>query len=124
MHDKKGKKIEGLNPVFSFYGESFDSSNSASGLIKNNKFVADVAGLYTVNASFGNITSSTKIKVTDRDVKKNIVQLGIGSVFDKPSSDAWFFEGVDGKDYGVSGTFFDGLAYFWDISDPKNIKKN
>ena len=123
MHDKKGKKIEGLTPVFSFHGESFDGSNSASGLIKNNKFVADVAGLYTVNASFGNITSSTKIKVTDRDVKKNIVQLGIGSVFDKPTSDAWFFEGVDGKDYGVSGTFFDGLAYFWDISDPKNIKK-
>ena len=74
MYDKKGKKIEGLAPVFSFHGESFDGSNSASGLIKNNKFVADVAGLYTVNASFGNITSSTKIKVTDRDVKKNIAR--------------------------------------------------
>ena len=30
---------------------------------------------------------------------------------------------VDGKDYGVSGTFFDGKAYFWDVTDPTNITK-
>ena len=123
IKDKKGNEISGLNPVFSFSGVSFDSSNSASGLIKDNKFVADIAGLYTLNATFGNITSSTKIKVVERDIKRDIVQLGTGNVFDKHTSDAWFFEGVDGKDYGVSGTFFDGLAYFWDVSDPKNIRK-
>jgi len=123
MHGKKGKEINSLNPTYSFHGVSFDGSSSASGLIKENKFVADVSGLYTVNANFGNITSSTKIKVTDRDIKRDIVQLGTGDVFDKHTSDAWFFEGVDGKDYGVSGTFFDGLAYFWDVSDPTNIRK-
>ena len=123
MLDKKGREINNLNPTYSFYGVSFDGSNSASGLIKGNKFVADVSGLYTVNSNFGNITSSTKIKVTDRDIKRDIVQLGTGDVFDKHTSDAWFFEGVDGKDYGVSGTFFDGLAYFWDVSDPTNITK-
>ena len=123
MLDKKGKELKSLNPSFSFSGVSFDSSSSASGLVIENKFVADVAGLYTVSAHFGNISSSVKIKVTERDVKKDIVQLGTGDVFDKHTSDAWFFEGVDGKDYGVSGTFFDGLAYFWDVSDPTNIKK-
>ena len=123
MLDKKGREIKNLNPTYSFHGVSFDGSSSASGLIKENKFVADVSGLYTVNSHFGNITSSTKIKVTDRDIKRDIVQLGTGDVFDKHTSDAWFFEGVDGKDYGVSGTFFDGLAYFWDVSDPTNIKK-
>ena len=123
MLDKRGKEINNLNPTYSFHGVSFDGSSSASGLIKKNKFVADVPGLYTVNANFGNITSSTKIKVTDRDIKRDIVQLGTGDVFDKHTSDAWFFEGVDGKDYGVSGTFFNGQAYFWDVSDPTNITK-
>ena len=123
MFGKKGKEINNLNPTYSFHGVSFDGSSSASGLIKENKFVADVSGLYTVNVHFGNITSSTKIKVTDRDIKRDIVQLGTGDVFDKHTSDAWFFEGVDGKDYGVSGTFFDGQAYFWDVSDPTNITK-
>ena len=121
--DRKGKEIKGLNPTFSFHGKSFDSSNSASGLVMDNKFVADIAGLYTVNASFGNVSASSKIKVLDRGVKRDIVQLGTGDVFDKHTSDAWFFEGVDGKDYGVSGTFFDGLAYFWDVTDPSNITK-
>ena len=123
MLDKKGKEINNLNPTYSFHGVSFDGSSSASGLIKWNKFVADISGLYTVNANFGNITSSTKIKVTDRDIKRDVVQLGTGDVFDKHTSDAWFFEGVDGKDYGVSGTFFDGKAYFWDVTDPTNITK-
>ena len=123
MVGKKGKEINNLKPTYSFHGVSFDGSSSASGLIKENKFVADVSGLYTVNANFGNITSSTKIKVTDRDIKRDIVQLGTGDVFDKHTSDAWFFEGVDGKDYGVSGTFFDGQAYFWDVTDPTNITK-
>ena len=121
--DRKGKEIKGVNPTFSFHGKSFDSSNSASGLVMDNKFVADIAGLYTVNASFGNVSASSRIKVLDRGVKRDIVQLGTGDVFDKHTSDAWFFEGVDGKDYGVSGTFFDGLAYFWDVSDPTNITK-
>ena len=123
MVGKKGKEINNLKPTYSFHGVSFDGSSSASGLVKENKFVADVSGLYTVNAHFGNVTSSTKIKVTDRDIKRDIVQLGTGDVFDKHTSDAWFFEGVDGKDYGVSGTFFDGKAYFWDVSDPTNITK-
>ncbi len=123
MVGKKGKEINNLKPKYSFHGVSFDGSSSASGLIKENKFVADVSGLYTVNAHFGNVTSSTKIKVTDRDIKRDIVQLGTGDVFDKHTSDAWFFEGVDGKDYGVSGTFFDGKAYFWDVTDPTNITK-
>jgi len=123
MLGKKGKEINNLNPTYSYHGVSFDGSSSASGLVKENKFVADVSGLYTVNAHFGNVTSSTKIKVTDRDIKRDIVQLGTGDVFDKHTSDAWFFEGVDGKDYGVSGTFFDGKAYFWDVTDPTNITK-
>ena len=35
-----------------------------------------------------------------------------------------FFEGVDGRDYGISGTWgYNGVAYFWDVTNPKNFKK-
>ena len=44
--------------------------------------------------------------------KKDIVKLGSGNVFNTQTSDAWFFEGVDGRDYGISGTWgYNGIAY-------------
>ncbi|MEL7005653.1 MAG: hypothetical protein AAFN93_23425, partial [Bacteroidota bacterium] len=39
-------------------------------------------------------------------------------------SDFWIWEGVDGRDYGVTGTWgADGTAYFWDVTNPANITK-
>ena len=100
-------------------------STTASGLISDKgKFVADLAGEYVINASFGSTSSSIQVRAIDRDIKKEIVKLGLGEVFDRRTSDAWFFEGTDGKDYGVSGTWgSDGTAYFWDVTDPTDIKK-
>ena len=41
-----------------------------------------------------------------------------------PKSDFWVFEGVDGRDYAVTGTWgADGTSYFWDVTDPSNIIK-
>ena len=43
---------------------------------------------------------------------------------DKHTSDFWVFEGQDGNDYAVSGTWgADGTTYFWDVTDPGNLKK-
>ena len=43
---------------------------------------------------------------------------------DKHTSDFWVFEGQDGNDYAVSGTWgADGTTYFWDVTDPANLKK-
>ena len=34
------------------------------------------------------------------------------------------FEGVDNRDYAVSGTWgADGTTYFWDVTDPGQIRK-
>ena len=125
LKDKKGNILNGINPKFSFSGVSTNKSTTASGLISDQgKFVADIAGDYVINASFGNISSSIQVKAIDRDIRKEIVKLGLGEVFDRRTSDAWFFEGSDGKDYGVSGTWgSDGTAYFWDVTDPTDIKK-
>ena len=125
LTDNKGKSINGIQPKFSFSGIAKNTSNTASGLISNiGKFVADVPGQYTINASFGYLNSSVKVEVVERDIKKEIVKLGLGEVFDKRTSDAWFFQGIDGRDYGVSGTWgSDGTTYFWDITDPTDIVK-
>jgi len=125
LKDKKGNILSGIEPKFSFSGVSTNKSTTASGLIsEKGKFVADIAGEYVINASFGNTNSSIQVKAVNRDIQKEIVKLGLGEVFDRRTSDAWFFEGTDGKDYGVSGTWgSDGTAYFWDVSDPTDIKK-
>ena len=55
---------------------------------------------------------------------EKIELVGQGSVNDKHTSDLWIWQGIDGKDYGVTGTWgADGKAYFWDVTNPANITK-
>ena len=124
-YDKKGKVLNDLPVDFSFTGKSFDKSNSASGLIlKDGRFVGDVAGKYIVSAKIGNITSSKAVNIFQRNVKREVTTVGTGLVNDKHTSDFWVFEGVDKKDYAVTGTWgADGTSYFWDVTNPSNIKK-
>ena len=50
--------------------------------------------------------------------------MGHAPVRDKHTSDLWVWEGVDGRDYAVTGTWSaDGEAYFWDVTDPANMKQ-
>lgn len=50
--------------------------------------------------------------------------MGQGSVNNVHTSDLWIYEGNDGRDYAVTGTWgADGYAYFWDVTDPANIVK-
>ena len=125
-YDKKGQKINESFPFkYSFTGKSFDKSNTASGLIfDDGRFVGDVSGKYVISASLGNISSSKALNVYERNVKREVVKVGTGLVNDKHTSDFWVFEGVDGRDYAVTGTWgADGTSYFWDVTDPSNIIK-
>ena len=123
--DKKGNIVNGIPIEYSFTGKSFDKSNSASGLIlEDGRFVGDIPGKYIVSASIGNITSSKIINVFPRNVEREVNNVGKGIVNDKHTSDFWVFEGTDGGDYAVTGTWgADGTAYFWDVSNPSNLKK-
>ncbi len=59
-----------------------------------------------------------------RKVQREVKKIGAGSVNDKHTSDFWVFEGVDKRDYAVTGTWgADGTAYFWDVTNPSDIKK-
>lgn len=123
--DAKGNTIEDAPISYSFYGVSDDPSEVASGMIKQDgRFVADQAGVYTVTAAVGVASASKTLKITPREVTRKIEQVGQGSVTDKHTSDFWVWEGIDGRDYAVTGTWgADGTAYFWDVTDPANIQK-
>ena len=124
-YDKKSVVIGDAPIKFSFTGKSFDKSNTASGLIeKDGRFVGDVAGQYIITSNVGNISTSKIVNVIDRNIKRKFKSIGIGTVNDKHTSDFWVFEGVDGRDYAVSGTWgADGTTYFWDVTNPSNLIK-
>ena len=85
-------------------------------------FVAERPGLHTVVVSGGSFTARETIRATARNVKKDWEVVGRGPVRDRHSSDLWVWEGADGRDYAITGTWgADGHAYFWDVTDPSSI---
>ncbi len=123
--DKSGKEITDIPILFTYKGEAYDVSSTAAGLINEmGDFVADEAGLYTITASSGPFSTQKTINVVDRGIERKVEFVGKGTVNDKHTSDFWVWEGVDGKDYAVTGTWgADGTAYFWDVTNPANMVK-
>lgn len=121
--DAAGNEITDAPVYYSFQGVADDVSSSASGLIKQDgRFVADEPGMYTVMAAAGPYAAQKTVKIVAREVEREIELVGKGSVDDKHTSDFWVWEGVDGRDYAVTGTWgADGKAYFWDVTNPANI---
>ncbi len=96
----------------------------AGATIEDGAFVAEVPGRYTILAMSGPVTARATQIVTPRDVVQPIELQGRGSVTNSHTSDLWVFEGVDGRDYAVTGTWSaNGWAFFWDVTDPTNIVK-
>ena len=88
------------------------------------RFVAEQAGLYTVVAMSGSLVAEQTVRITPRNVKKRIEFVGHAPVRDRVTSDLWVWEGVDGRDYAVHGTWnADGHAYFYDVTDPANMQR-
>ncbi len=118
-----GVEFDDITPKFSFQGQSEDVSSYASGMIQDDgRFVADVPGTYTITASFGNITTQKTVKAIPRNVTEKVQLIGRGAVSDVHTSDLWVWEGVDGRDYCVTGTWGgNGEAFFWDVTDPGNM---
>lgn len=103
-----------------------DSINApgAAGIVRGGKFVGEVPGVYTVVASTGSLTARRSVDIRPRDVVQDMEIMGQGSMSEYHTSDLWIFEGLDGRDYAVTGTWGgDGWAFFWDVTDPTNIVK-
>ena len=123
--DNSGNVVSDAPINYSFSGESYDVSAAPSGLMtKEGKFVADQPGLYVLNATCGSAAASVTVSANNRNITRKIDLIGQGSVDDKHTSDFWIWEGIDGKDYAVTGTWgADGTAYFWDVTNPGAIRK-
>ena len=124
--DASGQRVADAPVLYSFTVEPDDDlGQAATGQIEQDgRFVASDPGLYTIFATSGGITTQRTIRADARDVKRKIKFLGQGSVPDVHTSDLWVWEGVDGRDYAVTGTWgANGDTIFWDVTDPKNMEE-
>ncbi len=97
---------------------------SAPGQLVDGRFVADVPGVYTIVATAGPLRERVSIEVAPREVVQALNVVGSGSTARFRTTDFWVFEGVDGRDYAITGSKrADGHAFMWDVTDPGNIVK-
>lgn len=96
----------------------------AAAIINHGRFVAEEPGRYTILATAGPFAAQRSVDVRPRRVVERLRLLGHGAVRHVITTDLWVFEGSDGRDYAITGTFGgDGVAYFWDVTDPTNLVK-
>ena len=96
----------------------------AGGQVMDGRFVADLPGVHTVVASAGPLSSRARIRVSEREAVRALDVVGVGRQSTMRTTDFWVFEGVDGRDYALTGSkVADGHAFMFDVSDPSNIVK-
>jgi hypothetical protein len=82
-------------------------------------FVAERSGVHTVVAVAGPRAVTRTLTVSERSARQRLSLAGRGVVRDRHTSDLWVWEGPDGRDYAITGTWgADGRAYVWDVTDP------
>jgi hypothetical protein len=122
--NQAGNTVNDVPVTYSFISKTDDDlGEGTSGQIQpDGRFVANKPGLYTITAKSGTAMAEHTIRVDARNVQKNLRVVGHGLVSDVHTSDLWVWEGVDGGDYAITGTWGgNGEAYFWDVSDPSNM---
>ncbi len=123
--DAQGDKVSDMPIEYTFRARTVDHANgsASSGMItEDGRFVADLPGEYTIVASAGNQVAMETVRIEPRNAKKLVEIVGRGRVADRKTSDLWVWEGPNGRDYAVTGTWgAEGHAYFWDVTDPANI---
>ena len=102
--------------------ESLGAGASAQ-ITADGRFVAEQPGVYTVIAMSGDRVARQTVRTVPRNVQQDIEFLGHARVSDRVTGDLWVWEGVDGRDYAVHGTWnAEGHAYFYDVTDPRNME--
>ena len=127
--DATGTRVRGPAVRFAVESrpDSFRPESLAAGapaqILADGRFVAEQPGVYTVVAMSGDRLARQSVRVVPRNVKREIEFLGHARVSDRVTGDLWVWEGVDGRDYAVHGTWnAEGHAYFYDVTDPRNME--
>jgi len=127
LQDGDGQPVADVPVEYTFRAMPDDTlGNAATGQIEpDGRFVAEKPGLYTVIATCGTASDQVTLRVDERfEQKRKLVRVGHGPVLDVHTSDLWVWEGVDGRDYCVTGTWgANGDAIFWDVTDPARIER-
>lgn len=124
--DRDGNGVRGVPVHLSFHASPDDDlGNGATGQIEQDgRFVAELPGLYTVVATCGPASARRTIRARPRNVRMRAQLAGHGEVLDVHTSDLWVWQGVDGRDYAVTGTWgADGEAIFWDVTQPAQMER-
>ena len=120
--DASGNAVPDYPVQFATFGIPADGivAPGAIGQVEaDGAFVAERSGTHTVIADGFTQSASATVAVVARNVRKDVRIVGQGPVRDRYTSDLWVWEGNDGRDYAVTGTWgADGHAYFWDVTDP------
>ena len=125
--DSRGLVVRSVPVQFGVTGEptpTIIAAGAAVQITADGWFVAERSGTYTVVASTGSHSTTRTVSVKSRNVGRPLDVVGRGKVQDRHTSDLWIWEGADGRDYAITGTWgADGHAYVWDVTDPANIIK-
>ncbi len=124
--DASGSPVEGAPMRYSTSAQLDDDLGpAASGQVGNDgRFVAQDPGLYTVTATSGSVSASETVRALERDAQREVRLVGRGTVTEEHTSDLWVWEGIDGRDYAVTGTWgANGDAVLWDVTDPANMEQ-
>ncbi|MBW3534377.1 MAG: hypothetical protein KY453_04035 [Gemmatimonadetes bacterium] len=123
--DRSGRPVADAPVTWSLLYAADDSIKGAAapGQLDGGRFVADVPGVYTVIASVGPHRDESSFRVTKRDVVREVEVVGQGRLDYVYTTDFWVFEGVDGRDYALTGSKTDGKAFVFDVTDPGGIVK-
>jgi len=123
--DASGNEVEDLPIRFLVAGQAANrilAPGATAQIEQDGAFVAERSGIYTVTALAGSHSDSVPVRVTPRRVNKEIEFVGQGKVHDRRTSDLWVWEGTDGRDYAITGTWgAEGHAYIWDVTNPESI---
>ena len=120
--DASGSAVPEYPVQFASFGVAADgiiAPGATSQVGADGAFVAERPGTHTVIADGFTVSASASVRVVSRNVRKDVEIVGQGPVRDRYTSDLWVWEGTDGRDYAITGTWgADGHAYFWDVTDP------
>jgi hypothetical protein len=87
-------------------------------------YVADVPGVHTITASVGPASARHSFRAVPRDVVQELEIVGHGLEDWYRTTDLWALQGMDGRDYVVTGSKVSGgFAFFYDVTNPAAITK-
>ena len=125
-YDAQGSRIDDVPLSWSYLYQADDSIRAPAGpaQIEQGRMVADVPGVYTAVASTGSVRAEFSFRVVSRNAVRTLDVVGQGRESRVFTTDLWIWEGVDGRDYALTGSKFgDGISMVWDVTDPSNIFK-